>query len=198
MNRFISLKKHIQNKAFSNMHSDLSSSLFYSKFSYILSMLMLLPPLQKMSISGENILIHIIFSSWGSLNFSSFGKVIFFCIITLKRFKFMIIWRFARLWALIDGIESPENMNRCVANNYSFESFWRSWHRSFNQWLIRYIFVPLGGSKYKLYNVWVVFSFVAIWHDVDLNLIYWSWIICLTMMPEMAVKWYFYGEKVSL
>jgi len=110
-------------------------------------------------------------------------------------FKFLVIWRFARLWALLDGVETPENMNRCVANNYSFEAFWRSWHRSFNQWLIRYLFIPLGGSKRKFVNIWVVFGFVAIWHEMDLNLVLWAWGICITMMPEMAVKWYFYQKK---
>lgn len=30
--------------------------------------------------------------------------------------KFLIIWRFARLWALCDGIEVVENMQRCVCN----------------------------------------------------------------------------------
>jgi D-alanyl-lipoteichoic acid acyltransferase DltB (MBOAT superfamily) len=60
--------------------------------------------------------------------------------------KFNVIWKVSRCWALWDDIEVPENMNRCVHNNYSAESFWRSWHRGFNLWLIRYIFIPLGGS----------------------------------------------------
>lgn len=47
-------------------------------------------------------------------------------------YKFMVIWRVSRAWSLIDGIETPENMNRCVFNNYSLEGFWRSWHRGFN------------------------------------------------------------------
>lgn len=86
-------------------------------------------------------------------------------------------------------------MNRCIFNNYNFEGFWRSWHRGFNQWLIRYIFIPLGGSKNKLWNIWFVFTFVAIWHDINLNLILWAWGICLCMMPEVFVKNYFKKEK---
>ena len=111
--------------------------------------------------------------------------------------KFLNIWRFYRLWALLDGMEAPENMNRCICNNYSFEGFWRSWHRSYNQWLIRYLFIPLGGSKYKFVNIWVIFSFVAVWHEFNLNLVLWAWIICLFLMPEMGVKAYFNNEKVS-
>ena len=125
-------------------------------------------------------------------------------------FKFLNLWRIPRAWALVDGIESPENMNRCMCNNYNFEGFWRSWHRSFNQWLIRYekirydpknykryIFIPLGGSKYKLLNIWVVFSFVAIWHDMRINLVLWAWGICIALMPEMIIRWNFSREKVN-
>ena len=35
--------------------------------------------------------------------------------------KFLIIWRFFRLWALADNIETVENMNRCMSNNYSLQ-----------------------------------------------------------------------------
>lgn len=102
--------------------------------------------------------------------------------------KFMTIWRIARSISLIDGINCPENMNRCIMNNYCFEDFWRSWHRGFNQWIIRYIFIPLGGSKQKLWNIWIIFTFVAIWHDFNMNLIVWAWIICAVLMPEIAIR----------
>ncbi|CAK83650.1 unnamed protein product (macronuclear) [Paramecium tetraurelia] len=109
-------------------------------------------------------------------------------------YKFLTIWRIARGWALLDGIETPENMNRCIYNNYNFSGFWRSWHRSFNQWLIRYIYVPLGGSKYKSLNMWAVFTFVALWHDFKLDLLLWAWIICLALIPEIALQKYFDKE----
>lgn len=114
-----------------------------------------------------------------------------FCVLKWIWLKFTVIWRYFRIWALFDGIESPENMNRCMCNNYCFEGFWRSWHRAFNQWLIRYLFIPLGGTKYKIYNIWVIFGFVAIWHDLSLNLLAWGWGMCLLIMPEVMVKAYF-------
>ncbi len=52
-------------------------------------------------------------------------------------YKLLIPWRFFRLWALLDGIDPPENMVRCMANNYSASGFWRSWHRSYNLWIVR-------------------------------------------------------------
>jgi hypothetical protein len=35
--------------------------------------------------------------------------------------QFTVIWRFFRLAALADGVEVPENMTRCMSNNYDVE-----------------------------------------------------------------------------
>ncbi|KAI1299510.1 glycerol transporter [Mortierella claussenii] len=109
--------------------------------------------------------------------------------------KLLIIWRFFRLWALLDGIEAPENMIRCVTNNYSALGFWRSWHKSFNLWIIRYVYVPLGGTRYAMYNIWVVFTFVAIWHDIQLKLLAWGWLISLFILPEIMASKMFPKQK---
>ncbi|KAG2417551.1 hypothetical protein HFD88_008770 [Aspergillus terreus] len=117
--------------------------------------------------------------------------------------KLLIPWRFFRLWALIDGIDPPENMIRCVSNNYSTFAFWRAWHRSFNRWIIRYIYVPLGGGRgrssggnenktssklyakaHQILNFLLVFTFVALWHDINLRLLLWGWLITLFVLPE--------------
>lgn len=105
--------------------------------------------------------------------------------------KLMIPWRLFRLWALIDGIDTPENMIRCVDNNYSAIGFWRAWHRSFNKWVIRYIYIPLGGSKNRILSSIAVFSFVAIWHDIELRLLLWGWLIVLFLLPEIFLTNYF-------
>lgn len=59
-----------------------------------------------------------------------------------KRSQLLIPWRFFRLWSLLDGLDPPENMVRCMANNYSTLGFWRAWHRSYNLWVVRS--VPLS------------------------------------------------------
>ncbi|CAN0877026.1 Membrane-bound O-acyltransferase GUP1 [Linum grandiflorum] len=102
--------------------------------------------------------------------------------------KFFLIWRYFRLWSLINGIEAPENMPKCINNCYNLESFWKNWHASFNRWLVRYMYIPLGGSGRKLLNVWVIFTFVAIWHDLEWKLLSWAWLTCLFFIPEMLVK----------
>ncbi|GAA5898733.1 O-acyltransferase [Sporobolomyces salmoneus] len=100
--------------------------------------------------------------------------------------KLLIPWRFFRLVALMDGIDPPENMIRCMANNYSTLGFWRSWHRSYNLWIIRYLYVPIGGSKRPVIATLVVFTFVALWHDLSMKLLAWGWIVSVFVLPEMV------------
>lgn len=128
-------------------------------------------------------------------DYYSYSLFCFFLLIFIW-FKFTVIWRTARIYAMFDNIITEENMNRCMYNNYSFEGFWRAWHRSFNVWLIRYIFIPLGGSKYKFISIWIIFTFVALWHDVKLNLLLWGWFICVFMIPEIFVKSFFNRKEV--
>ncbi|KAG6915954.1 hypothetical protein DXG01_009176 [Tephrocybe rancida] len=113
--------------------------------------------------------------------------------------KLLIPWRFFRLWALVDGIEAPENMVRCMANNYSTLGFWRSWHRSYNLWIIRYIYIPLGGAKRVLLNTLLVFTFVALWHDLTFKLLAWGWLVSLFVVPEVLATYLLpaskYGSK---
>jgi protein-cysteine N-palmitoyltransferase HHAT len=36
------------------------------------------------------------------------------------------------------------------------------------------MYKPMGGRKNRLLNVWVVFFFVAIWHDIEMKLLVWG------------------------
>ncbi|CCG84651.1 protein of unknown function [Taphrina deformans PYCC 5710] len=125
--------------------------------------------------------------------------------------KLLIPWRFFRLWAMMDGVETTENMIRCMSNNYSALAFWRAWHRSFNRWILRYIYIPLsppqalpappspatGSGKRKggrldsvvrtVLNMLCVFTFVALWHDISLTLLTWGWLVVLFLVPELVL-----------
>jgi D-alanyl-lipoteichoic acid acyltransferase DltB (MBOAT superfamily) len=123
-----------------------------------------------------------------SFSASDFGALGFFNLKVIW-FKLLIIWRYFRLIALLDGIDPPENMKRCMTNNYSGMAFWRSWHRSFYLWIVRYLYVPMGGSKNAIWNIWPIFTFVAVWHDLQLKLLVWGWLICLFFIPEFVATW---------
>lgn len=113
--------------------------------------------------------------------------------------KLLIPWRFFRLWSLVDGIDPPENMVRCMSDNYSALAFWRGWHRSFNRFIVRYIYIPLGGSgKTKVHgvaNFLAVFTFVALWHDISMNLLIWGWLITFFVLPEVLATLAFPAKK---
>ena len=131
--------------------------------------------------------------------------------------KLLIPWRFFRLWALVDGIDPPENMVRCMSNNYSAFAFWRGWHRSLNRWVVRYLYVPLGGGESpkptspttstttrtsnliakarRVTNVLAVFTFMALWHDINLRLLMWGWLITLFVLPEVVATLLFPPQK---
>ena len=109
--------------------------------------------------------------------------------LTFLWFKFMLIWRFFRLWALCDGVNPPENMKRCMSNNFTIRGFWRGWHCSFNKFLVRYVYIPLGGSREgplrTFFSIFVTFSFVAIWHDMEMKLLAWGWMLSIFLFPEI-------------
>ena len=103
--------------------------------------------------------------------------------------KLLIIWRFSRLWSITDNIQVVENMQRCMTNTYNIQGFWKGWHCSYNKWLVRYMYIPLGGKDKAYINIWAIFTFVAIWHDNSMNLLWWGWIIALVFLPEMALDY---------
>lgn len=105
--------------------------------------------------------------------------------------KLLIPWRLFRLWALLDGIDPPENMIRCVDNNYSALAFWKGWHRSYNKFVVKYVYIPLGGASNRILASLAVFTFVAIWHDIELRLLLWGWLIVLFLLPEYFISNHF-------
>ena len=51
------------------------------------------------------------------------------------------------------------------------------------------MYIPMGGSRFRVLNIWAIFTFVALWHDLDLRLLVWAWISCLFAGPEILAKW---------
>lgn len=78
-----------------------------------------------------------------------------------------------------------------MTNNYSGLAFWRAWHRSFYLWIVKYLYVPMGGRKFAMWSIWPIFTFVAIWHDLQLKLLAWGWLICVFAAPELIARRWF-------
>lgn len=75
-----------------------------------------------------------------------------------------------------------------MSNNYSLEGFWRGWHSSFNRFLVRYLYKPLGGRQTQLFSVWLIFVFVALWHDFEWKLFVWGGANAFFYAIEVSVK----------
>ena len=134
-----------------------------------------------------------------SLTPSQTGGVVWFTL-SFMWLKFAAMWRFGRCWAMLDGIDVPENMLRVWNNNYSIRGFWKGWHSSFNKWLVTYIYVPSGGRNSRCISVGLVFGFVAIWHDVEPKLLMWGGLNALFFIVEAYVAgfWREYKRRESL
>jgi D-alanyl-lipoteichoic acid acyltransferase DltB (MBOAT superfamily) len=131
---------------------------------------------------------HGAYTNFGAQEIAAFG----YTAIVMLWLKFATIWAFFRAWATLDGVQVPDNMRRCVSNNFSLMDFWRSWHRSYNLWLVRYLYIPLGGSRVgvlrQIFNTMLVFVFVALWHDVKPELLIWGVLIGLLFVPETVAR----------
>jgi protein-cysteine N-palmitoyltransferase HHAT len=56
--------------------------------------------------------------------------------------------------------------------------------------MLRYMYVPLGGKTTQIWNVWPIFLFVAIWHDIEPKLLAWgglnSLFYILEVLPDLS------------
>ncbi|KAJ8613506.1 hypothetical protein CTAYLR_002182 [Chrysophaeum taylorii] len=107
--------------------------------------------------------------------------------INLLWLKFTVMWRVATCLARADGISPPENMRRFVCDNFTISGFWRGWHASFNEWLVRYLYLPLGGAARPAATV-AAFAFVVLWHDLsEPRLLAWGTLNALFLLSERAL-----------
>ena len=110
-------------------------------------------------------------------------------VLTFLWLKYSVIWKFFRFCAWCDGIYTEENMNRFIYNIYSLELLFRGTNRSLNRWLVRYIYIPLGGKNKKYVNIWVIFGFCYLYFDYkNIDYAIFSICCCVLLDVEMFVK----------
>lgn len=61
----------------------------------------------------------------------------------------------------------------------------------------RYIYIPLGGNNNLILATTLVFTFVALWHDLSFRLLAWGWLISLFILPEIVGRKLVPAAKVS-
>ncbi|KAJ2984878.1 hypothetical protein NUW58_g5827 [Xylaria curta] len=88
--------------------------------------------------------------------------------------KLLLPWRFFRLWSLVDGIDPPRE--HASTAGLSATSTCHSGLELRQR--------PRRARSVLTYVL--VFTFVALWHDIQLRLLIWGWLIVFFMLPEMA------------
>ncbi|XP_054836504.1 protein-cysteine N-palmitoyltransferase HHAT [Eublepharis macularius] len=137
--------------------------------------------------------IHAIYSSPSHLEAVSYwtlgglalAQVLFFYV------KYLVLFGVPALIIRMDGLKPPA-LPRCVSTMYSFSGMWRSFDVGLHRFLIRYIYIPMGGSHCSLFKMWfstaITFAFVSYWHGSQSYL--WSWAVLnwLGITAENGVK----------
>nr|XP_033795727.1 protein-cysteine N-palmitoyltransferase HHAT isoform X1 [Geotrypetes seraphini] len=123
-------------------------------------------------------------SDW-TLGGLALAQVLFFYV------KYLVLFGIPALVVRMDGLEPPE-LPRCVIVMYSFTGMWRRFDVGLHRFLIRYIYVPIGGSQCgwhgMLFSTAVTFAFVSYWHGGHGYLWYWAALNWIGIIVEYGMK----------
>ncbi|XP_056624385.1 protein-cysteine N-palmitoyltransferase HHAT isoform X2 [Triplophysa dalaica] len=104
--------------------------------------------------------------------------------------KYLVLFGTVSLFVKLDGLDSPA-LPRCVSIMYSFTGMWRHFDVGLYKWLIRYIYVPLGGVRHgvfrKLMSAALPFGFVCFWHGCHDYLQCWALLNWVGVSVEKAL-----------
>ena len=69
--------------------------------------------------------------------------------------------------------------------------FWRRWHISLTNWLKKYVYFPLGGSRVptarRYLNVLITFFVSGLWHDASLTYVVWGLLHGICQIAEIQL-----------
>nr|XP_020863526.1 protein-cysteine N-palmitoyltransferase HHAT isoform X3 [Phascolarctos cinereus] len=112
-----------------------------------------------------------VISSW-ALGGLALAQVLFFYV------KYLVLFGVPALAMQLDGLRPPA-LPRCVSTMYSFTGMWRYFDVGLHNFLIRYIYIPMGGSRQgvlgMLFSTAMTFAFVSYWHGGHDYL--WCWAV---------------------
>lgn len=71
------------------------------------------------------------------------------------------------------GIKLPKNFNEPYRSK-NIKEFWRNWHITLSFWVRDYIYIPLGGHKFYIRNIIIIFLIMGLWHGASSNFLIWG------------------------
>ncbi|XP_033618141.1 protein-cysteine N-palmitoyltransferase HHAT [Fukomys damarensis] len=109
------------------------------------------------------------------------AQVLFFYV------KYLVLFGVPALLMRLDGLHPPP-LPRCVSTMFSFTGMWRYFDVGLHNFLIRYMYIPLGGSQRgllgTLLSTAMTFAFVSYWHGGYNYLWCWAALNWLGVMTE--------------
>ncbi|XP_075352469.1 protein-cysteine N-palmitoyltransferase HHAT isoform X2 [Mycteria americana] len=124
-------------------------------------------------------------ASYWALGGLALAQVLFFYV------KYLVLYGVPALLLQMDGLKPPA-LPCCVSLMHSFTKMWRSFDVGLHRFLVRYIYVPMGGSQSSLlgtlFSTALTFAFVSYWHGGQSYLWYWGALNWLGVIVEYGVK----------
>ncbi|XP_004424928.1 PREDICTED: protein-cysteine N-palmitoyltransferase HHAT isoform X6 [Ceratotherium simum simum] len=123
-------------------------------------------------------------SSW-TLGGLALAQVLFFYV------KYLVLFGVPALLMRLDGL-TPPPLPRCVSTMFSFTGMWRYFDVGLHNFLIRYVYIPVGGSQHgllgTLFSTALTFAFVSYWHGGYDYLWCWAALNWLGVTVENGVR----------
>uniref|UniRef100_A0A8C9AWS9 Hedgehog acyltransferase n=1 Tax=Prolemur simus TaxID=1328070 RepID=A0A8C9AWS9_PROSS len=123
-------------------------------------------------------------SCW-TLGGLALAQVLFFYV------KYLVLFGVPALLMRLDGLRPPP-LPRCVSTMCSFTGMWRYFDVGLHNFLIRYVYIPVGGSQHgllgTLFSTAMTFAFVSYWHGGYDYLWCWAALNWLGVTVENGVR----------
>lgn len=122
-------------------------------------------------------------ADWGFSNVGVMSSMD--AIIVMISYTFQIYFDFSGYSDMAVGLAAMFNIDIPCNFNAPYQAdsiidFWKKWHITLTQFLRKYIYYPLGGSKKgnkrTYFNIFIVFLLSGIWHGANWTFIVWGMI----------------------
>ncbi|CAM9783967.1 unnamed protein product [Lampetra planeri] len=104
--------------------------------------------------------------------------------------KYLVLFGVPSLAMHLDGVQPPP-LPRCVSITHGFSDMWRNFDVGLHRWLLRYVYVPLGGSQggalRQAISCGAVFLYVFFWHGAQAYLLFWATLNWLGVTVETGL-----------
>lgn len=150
---------------------------------------------------GKKVLLADSFSKVVSVGFDNIGALDSTnAILVMLAYSLQLYFDFSGYSDMAVGLGRMFNIDIIVNFNSPFKSknvadLWNRWHISLNRFLIKYVYIPLGGSRgsvFKTYvNTLVVFFLSGLWHGANWTFVLWGMLNGIAVVIYRMFKKYF-------